>query len=118
MGAMFASGAWLWTGFVLAVCLALFGDTLLGDDLAEPRYAHPWLLDLALYSNLPLLLLTTLAFAWQLAPGDFLGIGALAHDLFGVDLLARKPLTTWWHLLWRGPRAWVALRRQRHERRP
>ena len=96
---MFASGVWLWTGFGLAVVLALGGDTLLGDDLAEPRYAHPWLLDLALYSNLPMLVAMTLGFAWQLAPGDALGLGGLIQEVFGVDVLARKPLTTGWHLL-------------------
>ena len=87
---MFAGGNFMWGGFALAIILAMGGDSIFGDDMSEPKYGHTWLLDLGLYANLPLLLLMTLGFAWQLSPTDLFGIGALVEQITGYSMLAAR----------------------------
>ncbi len=71
-----AGGFWMWTGFVLGFLIVIGGDAVLGDDLSEPTYSHAWLLDLVLYSMLPLMLVALVFFAWMCAQtGDWLGLG-------------------------------------------
>ena len=115
---MIAGGGWLWSGFACAVCLALGGDTLLGDDLSEPRYRHRWLLDMILYMSLPLLLLTSAAYAWSLSGHDWLGIGRVVHALTGYDALAARDHNTWIDWLGGALGLGLALRRGGHERGP
>ncbi len=95
LATMFMGGVWMWVGFGLSITLALGGDSIFGDDLSEPDYRFTWLLDLQLYSNLPLLLLLTFAFAWQLSDVDLFGAGALIKDLTGYDVFASKMTNTW-----------------------
>ena len=102
LATLLASGPMMWTGFVLTVGLALGGDQLLGDDMSEPGYRHPYLLDGALYLNLPILIALTIAFAWQLHPGDLMGLGQALSQVTGVDLLARKAQDAPIHLLGAG----------------
>jgi NAD(P)H-flavin reductase/ferredoxin len=92
--AMCAGGTWMWLGFGLALTLALGGDAVFGDDLSEPGYAHTWLLDVQLYSNLPLLLMLTFAFAWQLSDWDVFGFGALIEAVTGYDAIAARATNT------------------------
>lgn len=97
--AMFAGGIWLWMGVVLEVIIAIFFDNIFGDDVTEPKYQAPWLLNLMLYSTLPMLLMLTIAYTWQLSPFDFLSIGRLAQEWTGFDILTAKAHTTAIHLL-------------------
>ncbi len=32
----------------------IFGELFFGDDTSKPKYKHPWILDLALFINVPL----------------------------------------------------------------
>lgn len=67
-----------------------------GDALSRvvaprpPRYSHPALLELALYSLLPAVGRLTLTYAWSLADVDLLGIGAVCHLASGFDCLAAR----------------------------
>ncbi len=92
-------GAWLWLGIAVVALLVVGGDTLLGNDPSEPRYRHPWILEIPLQLALPLLTLLLLALAWSAGPppSDFLGIGALTSRLTGIDALAARERTLWWH---------------------
>ena len=65
----------------LGLLVLLIGDALLGDETedADPKYAS--ILNFFMYAHLPLLLMIFFAFLWQLAPGDWLGIGATLENL-------------------------------------
>ena len=98
-GFMMQGGVWLWIGFLFVVVLIVGGDSLLGDDLSEPRYNYTWLLNLQLYSNLPILLFITVLLAWHVGPGDFLTIGQTTRSLTGWDILANREATETWHYI-------------------
>jgi len=87
-------GGWMWTGFVLSLVLVVGGDAVAGDDLEAPAYRHEWLLDLSLYSVLPLLLTMLAVLAWMCgASGDALGLGALVQSWLGWDMQAARAAT-------------------------
>lgn len=92
-------GGWMWLGLVTIYAVMILGDGLLGDDLGEPRYAHPRLLDAMLYLAVPVLALMTLVLAWMAGTGDFLGLGAWVRDSLGHDLFAAREGT--------GPLGWL-----------
>lgn len=65
-------------GFGLLI--VLLGDALFGDDIEEADPKHTGILNFLMYTHLPLLGLIFMAFLWQLAPGDWLGIGAMLES--------------------------------------
>lgn len=70
----------------LGLVVLLLGDALLGDETEEAKPRYPQLLNFFMYAHLPLLFLIFFAFLWQLAPGDWLGIGA-ALESFGWPVM-------------------------------
>lgn len=90
-------GAWMWLGFFVTYVVTIAGDELLGDDLAEPRYGHPRLLNALLYGTLPTLFVLCVAMAWMAGSGDLFGLGAWVQAHVGIDLFARREVTTAWH---------------------
>lgn len=90
---IFAGGPWiLVTGAVMGAFLFL-GDHFMGDYLDEPEYAHPGILNFLLYLVLPLLVCASVAQAWMLGSGDFLGIGAAIQSLTAFDVFAARAQT-------------------------
>jgi hypothetical protein len=83
-------GAWLWLGFGFLVAGAVSLDVFLPDDLSSHSDSNPGLMNFFLFMTLPLLALNVLLFNWQMATGDFLRIGALFLDGFGIDLMTAK----------------------------
>ncbi len=71
---------------VLGLIFLLLGDALLGDETeeADPKYTQ--ILNFFMYAHLPLLFMIFFAFLWQLAPGDWLGIGATLES-FGWSVM-------------------------------
>jgi hypothetical protein len=92
-------GAWMWLGFAVIYAVMILGDEFLGDYFDEPGYGHPRLLNSLLYFTLPTLLLLCVAMAWMAGSGDLFGLGAWAQASLGVDLFARREVTTAWHWL-------------------
>ena len=86
-------GGWMWLGLVTIYAVMILGDELLGDDLGEPGYGYPALLDATLYLAAPVLGLVTLVLAWMAGSGDFLGLGAWVADASGHDLFAARERT-------------------------
>ncbi len=82
--------AWLWFGFTFLLGASVFGDRWLPEDRRMMANPQPFFLNALLYSILPLLILNLLAFIWQMAPYDWLGIGNFFDKVFFVDLEARK----------------------------
>jgi hypothetical protein len=88
---LLAGGPWAWTGLAVGVVFWIGGDAL--SHTAAPRpphYACRALLDLALYSLLPAVVLLTLLYAWWLADTDLLGFGAACRVASGFDCLAAR----------------------------
>jgi hypothetical protein len=92
-------GAWMWLGVAVIYGVMIAGDELIGDDLSEPAYAHPRLLDATLYLALPLLGLLCFVMAWHAGSGDLFGFGAWVQATTGVDLFAARAAT--------GPLHWL-----------
>lgn len=74
--------------FTLAgIVLMLVGDAFLGDETEEAHPKYTKILNGFMYAHLPLLFLILIAFLWQIAPGDWLGIGATLES-FGWSVMA------------------------------
>lgn len=85
-----AGKAWLWFGFGFLLICSVVGDRLLSEDRSIMTRPHAGFLNLLLYSILPLLSANVLAFIWQMAPHDWLGIGAFVENTFQINILAPK----------------------------
>ena len=83
-------GAWMWLGVAAIYGVMILGDELLGDDVSEPDYPWPRLLDGALYLAVPMLGLLCFVLAWMAGSGDPLGFGAWVHATTGHDLAAAR----------------------------
>lgn len=87
-------GHWLWMGIGFSFTVLVFGDFVFGDDTSEPKYAYPQILNLILYSYLPVMIGLGVVFVWMFAPGDLFGIGAMAETYLGYDALAARTMNT------------------------
>ena len=85
---IFAGGPWILVTGAVAGAFLFLGDHFMGDYLDEPEYAHPGILNALLYLVLPLLAAGSLAQAWMLGSGDFLGIGTAIQNMTGFDVFA------------------------------
>lgn len=92
-------GAWMWLGFAVIYGVMIVGDEFLGDDLSEPDYHHPALLNFCLYLALPVLGLMCVVMAWMAGSGDLLGLGAWAQANVDIDMFAGRAAT--------GPLNWL-----------
>ena len=92
-------GAWMWLGIGILYGMVILGDELLGEDLSEPTYRLPGLLNAFLYLAIPALALLCVALAWMAGSGDLLGIGAWVQATFGHDMFAARSDT--------GPLHWL-----------
>ena len=87
---LIAGGAWHWLGLAAGFAIWVGGDALSGAvNEPPPEYAHPRLLDAALYSLFPPLVVMTFTFAWALSPTDIFGYGAWLGSMLDINLLAR-----------------------------
>ncbi|MBI4693916.1 MAG: fatty acid desaturase [Gammaproteobacteria bacterium] len=92
---LLAGGAFMWSGLLAGVLLWIGADAVSGPAHHPPRYAHPLLLDAALYSLFPSLVALFLVFLWSIAPDDSLGLGAIVERSTGIDVLARRAASDW-----------------------
>jgi hypothetical protein len=92
-------GAWMWLGVAAIYGVMIAGDELFGDDVSEPRYGHPMLLDALLYFALPVLGGLCFILAWMAGAGDLLGFGAWLDSSVGYDAFAAREAS--------GPQHWL-----------
>lgn len=97
IAALCVGGAWLWSGFVLALFLATIVDEAVGDDKAAFGPAWTGFLDLQLFLALPLLALNVALFAFICGTGDALSIIPVMRGI-GIDLAAARAATGAWSL--------------------
>lgn len=83
-------GDGMYLGLAFAVGFVVLGDLMLGDDIDEPDYRAPWLLNLQLYSSLLLIVVTNFLMIWSVSGSDVLGYGALVQQFTGYDALAAR----------------------------
>ena len=86
-----AGGAWSWLGLGVGFIFWVGGDSLSRTPtLPSPHYAHPRILDTALYSLFVPVIVMTLAFAWALSNHNWFGFGTWIHNMSGIDVLAGR----------------------------
>ena len=90
---------WIPIGYALLTLFIVFGDALLGDDKQTPEFHTPWIFTVQLYAALPLLVLLTFVFLWNLSPVDIFGFGAKLTEVSGYDFNQAKAQTELWHQL-------------------
>jgi alkane 1-monooxygenase len=94
-------GWWIWTVFVALMIAFIVVDAVLPEDLSEPYFGMTFLLNLSLYSVLPLLFLMNGSLLWLAADNDPLGYGAFVQQWLGVDMFAAREATDHW-AMWLG----------------
>lgn len=96
---MYFGGVWLWLpGMALLAGVSLL-DQVFPFDVEEKPYRHGWLMDLALYLSTPAALLMFFTLFWVAGSGerDLLGVGAQLQALTGIDVVAARNATAWYH---------------------
>ncbi|MCZ6893643.1 MAG: fatty acid desaturase [Gammaproteobacteria bacterium] len=87
-------GHWLWLGFVFTLAATIAGDFLFGDEKETPKYGRPQILDVILYSYLPVMAGAAVVFVCTMASGDLFGIGAAVTAFTGYDPLTARMINT------------------------
>lgn len=96
---IFFGGIWLWLpalSYILGIAIL---DQFIPHDLDESDFKQPFWLDLALYASTPAAVALFLAVFWTAGSGtqDGLGLGAWVQGLTGVDVIALRNATPWYH---------------------
>ena len=97
--AMFFGYQWLWLPAIAYIAGIALLDQLFPHDVAEKPYRFPFFLDLALYLSMPATICLYTAIFWAAGSGtqDALGLGALFESVTGVDAVAARNNTPWYH---------------------
>ncbi|KGM41495.1 hypothetical protein JY96_19415 [Aquabacterium sp. NJ1] len=100
---MIAHGGWyMWAPWAFVLTVFLSADLFLPHDLSEPpKYQNAFLLNLPLYTILPMLALLNFTVLWLVGSGDLLGFGAWVQQHIGLDLFAARARTNHWGM-WAG----------------
>lgn len=97
--AMFFGSIWVWLPAALYIGTIATLDQMFPYDVDEARYKHEFFLDLALYLSTPASLMLYFALFWVAGSGvqDALGAGAMVQSLTGIDVVAARNATSWYH---------------------
>lgn len=98
---MYLGGAWLWLPGVTLIAAVSLLDQVFPFDIEERPYRHGWIMDLALYLSTPAALLLFFTLFWVAGSGtqDVFGVGALLQSLTGIDVIAARNATPWYHVV-------------------
>ncbi len=98
---MFYGGWFLWFPVLAISLIMILGDAFLGNDYSVPEYKNTFLLNFPLYLTLPVLIMGLILLAWYSGSGDFdlFGIGTFIKEMMGIDALANRENTKWYHLV-------------------
>ncbi|HVL02041.1 MAG TPA: alkane 1-monooxygenase, partial [Dongiaceae bacterium] len=92
---------WLWLpAFVYIAAIASL-DQMFPHDEEEKPYGNAFLMDLALYLSTPASIMLYFALFWAAGSGtqDALGAGAFLQNLTGIDVVAARNDTAWYHFV-------------------
>ncbi len=102
IGLISQGGWWMWSPFLFAITVFLSADAFLPRDTSEPpRLQNALLLNLPLYTILPLLAVLNFLVLWMFGSGDLGGVGAWLLKEHGVDLFKAREATNHW-AMWAG----------------
>lgn len=106
----FLKGGWnLCVPFFAAMAVFVIGDAILPLDVSPPpKWQNHFLLNLPLYTILPLLFVMNGVVLWMFGSGDPGGIGAWVLQHTGVDMFAARARTVRWEM-WAGCVAMLGL---------
>lgn len=90
-------GHFIWLGFLMFVSIYVLGDAFLGDDLTQPDLKNTMLLNILLYSALPVSVSMLGICMWLVTPYHWSFMVTLS-ELIGFDFLSAKQNTTLWQL--------------------
>ncbi|MDF1821377.1 MAG: alkane 1-monooxygenase [Alcanivoracaceae bacterium] len=92
-------GVWMWLPGILYIAGVAIADQLYPHDTEEAPYKFPAVLDVALYLSLPMVLLLFVCLMWAMGSGstDIFGIGAFIQQHTGIDVVAARNNTAWYH---------------------
>lgn len=90
---------WLWLPSVLFIALICTFDQIFKRDSSDKPYRYNFLLDLALLTVLPINILFCFSLFWIAGSGttDALSIGSQLQKITGVDVIANRNSTAWYH---------------------
>ncbi|MFO0696766.1 MAG: alkane 1-monooxygenase [Polyangiales bacterium] len=96
LGATTLGGHWMWYGLLAAIFLIVIGDIFMGDDVTEPKFHHPGVLNFQLFLSLPVTAFYCFVMVWHASSGtsDPLGYGAFVQSVSGFDAIAARNATT------------------------
>jgi hypothetical protein len=96
---MFFGGIWLWLPGITMIAAIVLLDQAMSHDAVDRPYQHGWILDIALYLSMPVAMATFFMVFWVAGSGsqDALGAGAFVQQITGVDVLAMRNATPWYH---------------------
>jgi len=95
MAGLLLGGPYMWLGLITALIFVVVGDVFFGDDTSTPNLKHKWLLNLQLYSALPLVATLTFCMIWMASPDhyDALGFGAWLQNMTGFNVFEAREST-------------------------
>lgn len=94
-----AGGLWITVPFVFLSLFVVGLDALLGNDASTLETPHPFLLNLLLFSTLPLVLAMCVVLWWMVGTGDPLGAASWIQRQTGYDpFAARAAIYSWYWL--------------------
>ena len=98
VGLLFGS-FWIWLPGILYIAGVAIADQIYPHDTEEAPYRFPAVLDIALYLSLPAVLVMFVSLMWAMGSGstDIFGIGAFVQQATGVDVIAARNATAWYH---------------------
>lgn len=97
---MYLGGVWLWLPGVALIAAVSILDQIFPFDIKESRYRFPWITNLALYLSTPAALILFFTLFWVAGSGtqDVFGVGAFITGHTGIDVIAARNTTQWYHL--------------------
>jgi len=96
---LFFGGYWLWLTPLMAIAGIVLLDQMFPYDLDEKPYKFNWIHDIALYLSTPVAMYLFFALFWVAGSGDTdaLGFGAWLTSVTGIDVIAARNETAWYH---------------------
>jgi len=79
----------IYVGFIIFVCIYTVGDAVLGEDLTTPKLPNKLLINLMLYSALPLSIVILTIAAWLVTPEQWI-VFAYLSEVLSYDFYAAK----------------------------
>lgn len=98
---MLYGGMWLWLPSLVFLALICSFDQIFQRDISDKNYRYTFFLDAALLLGLPVNMIFCFCLFWVAGSGtsDPFTVGAQLQQLTGLDLIANRNGTEWYHYI-------------------